>query len=591
MASPKGYLFERIEYDAGLMNTLAENLGKAEDAVQLLTIALFNTSNELEGRGKAITDLRATASEVSTALTPTTKRITRIKNLVLAYGTDTESHAGRANQQMADVVDAQKALTAAETDLADARDSLSAWQHSDAYKTWKSAGDEAPSRGTLTKDNSLRNAAEEAKTALALARSALDDAWAAWERSFESWDDAYARALAALAGVDDGYASPGDKTFLTSLADADTPAEVAAIWDRLDDKAKQAYAARYPDLIGNLEGVPYAYRIAANVVNLEAASRTDWGDPVDEQIQVLLGELRAGGMPVSLNLFDKAQGTAAMLYVNGVSYEPGSSKDPLAGVTNLTVLLGGMDTQVTHMDTWGETARQVNKSVGSGSATIVWFGYDTPDKLSVARMDQAVTGAESLTSFLRGLDHVAPANAVTTVVGHSYGSTTAFLAVGSAPDDLGVDRLIAIGSAGLTDRALGGGVVDYSGTEIYASTSPEDNWARKGRWAPESPFSWGTHAIDPGSLDGAVNFDSNGGYLPNTDGSEPSERRHDGEELLQTPGHGTHQEGDWFLDTEGYPGGYLDDRSESYANIIGIIKDGQSVTTPGGYGSDDWWLW
>lgn len=60
---------------------------------------------------------------------------------------------------------------------------------------------------------------------------------------------------------------------------------------------------------------------------------------------------------------------------------------------------------------------------------------------------------------------------------------------------------------------------------------------------------------------------------------------------LQTPGHGTHDEGDFPIGTTGHPGGYLQEGSASFANIVEIIESGEPLTTAGGYGSDDWWLW
>lgn len=597
-ASPQGYPFERIDYDVGEMNSLHGHLEDADLEVAAMQLVLRNVTDNLEGRGQALDRAKAIAGDVAAAFASPAARIRRIKGILLAYGQGAEEHGGRANQLMESVTEAQAAVATADADLADAQAELSTWQRSEEYAAWSSGEDVAtPARALHARDERYREAMETAQTGNAVAASDLEDAWTAWERAFESWDDAYARAVAALASVDENYVSAADAAALASLSDADSPAEVAAIWGSLTDAQKEHYLETYPGFIGNLEGVPYAYRIAANVKTLEETAAAAWGEPRDTELRVLLEELRRGGVPVSLNLFDKNQATAAILYARGFKYVEGSFADPLAGVTNINVLLGGMMTELNQLDDWGGTSADMNRAItndGGRGATIVWFGYDTPNLATVSSMDQAVTGAETLTPFLRGLDQAAPHEAVTTVVGHSYGSTTAFLAVGSADDNLGVDNLIAIGSAGLTDRALGDDPdarVDYTGTNIYASTSPEDFWARKGRWAPENPFTWGAHAIDPGSLDGAVSFDANGGYTPNIDGTAPTAQRHDGEPLLQTPGHGTHDEGDFPIGSTGHPGGYLQEGSESFANIVNIIETGESLTTPGGYGSDDWWLW
>ena len=599
-SSPRGYPFEVIAYDVGQMNTLHERLTKAKEAVEQMQLVLNNLTGHLEGSGAAIDRVRSSAGDVSAALKSPSDRIERLSGIVLRYGMAVEAHGGKANQLMADVTAAQTSLDTAHTEVVLAETELSTWTRSDDYRSWSAGEETATSSSTLlSRDDRFREAVTTAQGTRDRAAEDLADAWTAWEKEFEAWDDAYARAVASLARVDGGYVSTADAPSLAALADAHSPEEVAAIWDSMSEAERARIAASYPEFIGNLEGIPYEYRIAANVAVLEEASKTSWGEPRDGEIAKLLAELRKGGLPVSLNLFDKNQATAAMLYVDGFEYDPAQTVDPMDGVTNVTVLLGGMLTELSHVGDWGETASNVNKGVardGGRGATIVWFGYDTPNYGTVGSMDQAVTGAESFTTFLRGLEYEAPRDAVTTVIGHSYGSTTAFLAVGSADDNLGVDNLIAVGSAGLADRALGDDPharVDYSGTRIYASTSPEDNWARKGRWAPDgiNVTRWGTHAIDPGSIDNAVSFDSNGGYGPNLDGSQPTPDHHDGSPLLQTPGHGTHDEGDWSIGTTGHPGGYLQDGSESFANIIEIINTGDPLTTPGGYGSDDWWLW
>ena len=335
---------------------------------------------------------------MSAALESPSDRIERLSGIVLRYGTAVEAHGGRANQLMADVTAAQTSLDTAHTEVVLAETELSTWARSDDYRSW-SAGEETETSSStlLSRDDRFREAVTTAQGTRDRAAEDLADAWTAWEKEFEAWDDAYARAVASLARVDSGYISTADALSLAALADADSPEEVAAIWDAMTEAERARIAASYPEFIGNLEGIPYEYRIAANVAVLEEASKTSWGEPRDGEIAKLL----------------------------------------------------------------------------------------------------------------------------TTVIGHSYGSTTAFLAVGSADDNLGVDNLIAVGSAGLADRALGDDPharVDYSGTRIYASTSPEDNWARKGRWAPDgiNVTRWGTHAIDPGSIDNAVSFDSNGGFPVNS---------------------------------------------------------------------------
>ncbi|PKQ34435.1 MAG: hypothetical protein CVT61_11130 [Actinobacteria bacterium HGW-Actinobacteria-11] len=563
-ASPKGYPFERIDYDVGQLNSLHGHLEDAAAEVAAMQLVLRNVTDNLEGRGQALDQAKAMAGDVAAAFASPAARIRRIKDIVLAYGQSAEEHGARANQLMDSVTAAEAAVTMADADLADAQTELSTWQRSEEHEAWSSGEDVAtPARTLRARDEGYRDAMETAQTGRAGAASDLEEAWAAWERAFESWDDAYARAVAALASVGDDYVSAADAAALASLADADSPAEVAAIWDTLTDAQKEHYVEAYPGFIGNLEGVPYAYRIAANVKTLEEAAAVERGEPLDTTIDRLLAELRRGGVPVSLNLFDKNQVTAAILYVDGFTYVEGSFADPLTGVTNVNVLIGGMMSEAGQIRDWSQSARDLNEVTDGRSATIAWFGYDTPNFATVGSSEQARIGAELLTNALRGLDLVAPPGATTTVIAHSYGTTTAFLAVGSASDVLGVDNLISLGSAGLTNQALGGEPergLDFAGTNLFTTRGPND-------WVSLLGRTFSDHTIDPDSIEGVTTFQSDGGTLP------------DGTYLEDTPGHGTHSEANLPIGAVVNDGGYLQDGSESFANIANIINYGEPLTT------------
>ncbi|WP_338372025.1 alpha/beta hydrolase, partial [Enterococcus faecium] len=148
-------------------------------------------------------------------------------------------------------------------------------------------------------------------------------------------------------------------------------------------------------------------------------------------------------------------------------------------------------------------------------------------------MGSATEGAATLSTTLRGLDNEVSSSVTTSVIGHSYGSTTAFLAVGGSPDNLRVDNLIAVGSAGVPDGYhqtwTGDDPMDYSGTQIYASRAPGDLVARYGE---HSSFGHGTN---PEELPGAISFESDGGTVPKVGGGT--------EDGLGTPGHAAHDGG------------------------------------------------
>lgn len=563
--SPKGYPFERIEYDEGQMNSLHGHLEDAADEVSSMQLVLRNVTDNLEGRGQALEQAKVMAGDVAAAFESPAARIRRIKGILLAYGQGAEEHGGRANQLMESVTEAQTAVATADASLADAQGELSTWERSDDYDAWTSGQDvTTPPRTLHAHDERFREAVQTAQTGNVVAASDLEDAWAAWERAFESWDDAYARAVAALASVDENYMSAADAAALASLSDADSPAVVAAIWNSLTDAQKEHYLEAYPGFIGNLEGVPHEYRIAANVKTLEKTGESEWGEPLDTTIDRLLAEYRErDGLPIALNLWDKNQPTAAVLYVDDYFFDPENPTDPLNGVENLNVLIGGMMSEAGQIRDWSQSARDLNEVTNGRSATIAWFGYDTPNFATVGSSGQPRVGAELLTNALRGLDLAAPSGATTTVIAHSYGTTTAFLAVGSTSDDLGVDNLISLGSAGLTDRALGGHPdqgLDFSGTALFTTRGPND-------WVSLVGRTFSDHSIDPDSLEGVTTFQSDGGTLP------------DGTHVEDTPGHGTHSEANLPIGAVVNDGGYLQDGSESFANIANIINYGEPLTT------------
>jgi hypothetical protein len=79
---------------------------------------------------------------------------------------------------------------------------------------------------------------------------------------------------------------------------------------------------------------------------------------------------------------------------------------------------------------------------------VAWIGYETPDELSVGANDLAFAGAERLGDALDGFGAVRDAtgnDAHLGVLAHSYGSTTAMLALQEAH---GVDSFGVFGSAG-----------------------------------------------------------------------------------------------------------------------------------------------
>jgi hypothetical protein len=558
LTSPElGVLLERIDYDEGGMESLADALRSLADDGRDAAVVLRNVDGGLEGRGEAIRAVQTDAGDVAGRIAPTTLTFDRIATALRAYGEAVAQHGCVANDLIDDIEAAHAAVESAEDSLASAQ-----W-HSD------SLGDDAPAGELTIAGHGVLDAEDD----LALRRTQLSGLWRTWEAAYRRWDEAYDAAVAALTNIDEAYVPTRLRVSVTALASADSPAEVAAVWARLTDAERAQLLRDRPEFVGNLEGVPYPVRFEANRSAYEATiAAGPYGDPLDSQLTQLGMEMdRHKGALLMFHPFEQPQATGAVVY--GVERDAaGRIIDPFAGATNVNVLVGGMFSSLDDLRSWGESARNLNRfaeaygGAGTGSITIAWYGYDSPDLTGELFMGSAAEGAARLTQTLRGLDLEVSSSVTTSVIGHSYGSTTAFLAVGGSSIDLGVDRLIAVGSAGVPDGYhaswTGEDPMDYSGVDVFASRAPGDAIARFGEWS-----SFG-HGTDPESIDAATSFESDGGTAPSLGGTP--------EPVHGTPGHASHDGGNGWLGGWWEKGnGYLSRDSESFRNIANIVANGE----------------
>lgn len=243
------------------------------------------------------------------------------------------------------------------------------------------------------------------------------------------------------------------------------PAAIAALWATLTPSQRLALARTYPQLIGNLQGVPYSDRSIANRVQLNrdiaATQRQIQADPTDDDARSRLEGLNSIRAALGKN---EGEGEPGGRYL--ISYSladrPPQTDQPLAAVSygNLdtadyaTYLVPGMDTTAKGMGDLGAQAQAVRDSQramlgpDASVAVVGWLGYVTPNKISVFDNDHAEEGAKRLAAELDGYSAVQAAAGHEThlgVVAHSYGSTTAMLAL---QQNHGVDSLVVFGSAG-----------------------------------------------------------------------------------------------------------------------------------------------
>jgi len=276
-----------------------------------------------------------------------------------------------------------------------------------------------------------------------------------------------------------GSAPPGDVTGSASAVDDTGQAAsglAAALAPRLDARGTRAWwealtperrallVDAVPGVVGNLEGLPYADRAAANEEQLTAVlgatgarlgtdrERDDDGTRLAMLQQVLraLQDRSSGWADRSLVAFDPVlPGRAAV------------SVGDLDAADDVTVLVPGMLFTVTgQLVDWSETAGHVQQEEatwaqrldpgdgpGDVTAVVAWMGYRTPDLTNFSTLDLARTGAGQLEDALLGLEAARASDpARVTVVAHSYGSTTSTLALSSG--GVTVDSLVVLGSPG-----------------------------------------------------------------------------------------------------------------------------------------------
>ncbi|MFK3676816.1 alpha/beta hydrolase [Microbacterium sp. NPDC090218] len=557
LTSPnRGWTLEKIEYDSGQLEGIHADLGKLGDAGGDAQIVLRNIDGGLEGRGESITLVQRESGTLANRMNPTIATLGRIADVVRAYGEAVAVHAKAANDLIDDIETAHAANEAAVADLDTAQ----------SQQQRCTPDDDASTRATAEQD------VTDAESSLATTRSALEGLWESWEAAYSLWDEAYGAAIAGLVRSDGTTLSDSTLSAIDALANADSPAAVTEIWDGLTDAQRDALRLTHPGFIGNLEGVPYLDRFLANRAAYDKViAAGPYGEPLDTQFANLGAELNVfQGQLLMFNPFEQPQATAAVMYGVTIEDENGNPVDPLKGITNVNVLVGGMFSGLGDLEAWGESARDLNffangYNDGTRSATIAWYGYDSPNLLTEHTMGSATEGAATLSATLRGLDNEVSSSVTTSVIGHSYGSTTAFLAVGGSSDNLGVDNLIAVGSAGVPDGYhqswTGDDPMDYSGTQIYASRAPGDLIARYGEYS-----SFG-HGTDPEELPGAISFESNGGSVPKVGGGTEDGRG--------TPGHASHDGGNSIWGWWEKDNGYLARDSESFRNIAYIVANGE----------------
>ena len=296
-------------------------------------------------------------------------------------------------------------------------------------------------------------------------------------------------------GYDDGSEIPVGKD----------PKEVNKWWNSLSKDEQKRLLATWPDKLGNLNGIPIVDRSAANNtllqrdLNLPNQIAQDRGVTKDE---VLAHPENYGLTGPTMDRYQNALKVQDALDKDASSAIGSDGKTPpillmkydpeafggkgAAAIAigdpdhsaNTSVTVSGLTTSVnagTLSDGSGVNLyNEANKAdVNHSTAVVQWMGYDAPDDQAVAEPNMARNGAHLLASDVNALSvtHDPALSSHTTVIGHSYGSTTVSDA---AVFGMHADDVVLIGCPG-TDLAQNAGDFHLNpGGHLYVGSASTD---------------------------------------------------------------------------------------------------------------------
>lgn len=243
---------------------------------------------------------------------------------------------------------------------------------------------------------------------------------------------------------------------------------VATWWGGIPSSAQKKLAMSAPEVIGNLDGVPFVVRDRANrltlareVSQLETSIESGAGRAkliekrhhLDILRQVAKTLERHTGEPKRQLLTLDTSGEVRAAVVVGnlatadyVSYlVPGMFFTVQGQMYDWTVIAQNLHSQQSE---WLKTLAVANSALsGKTAATVAWIGYQTPGLLDIASLDRAESGANFLGHAIQGIRAArAGSQPFVSLVTHSYGSTAAMMEL--AKGGMTVDALAIIGSPG-----------------------------------------------------------------------------------------------------------------------------------------------
>jgi hypothetical protein len=290
----------------------------------------------------------------------------------------------------------------------------------------------------------------------------------------------------------------------TLAAHPPVASSVGTWWSAMPAAKRADLVSAAPGVIGNLEGVPYLVRDRANRTSLAQAEKS-----VRAQLRAGAGRAATAELNRRLHMLEQVHAAVAS---SGTSHElvgldPSGSgtavvvTGDVATADYVTYLVPGMFSSVdAQIDTWTTGSARIaadqqawlDRLAAPGAAkktvaVVTWFGYHAPDVSDVASLAPAREAETALAASVNGLrairgDH----QPFVSVIGHSYGSTAAMLAL--QDDAMSVDALVVVGSPG--SPATSASQLAVRGDNVWAGAAAADPVANTALVGP-SPSSKG----------------------------------------------------------------------------------------------------
>jgi hypothetical protein len=290
-------------------------------------------------------------------------------------------------------------------------------------------------------------------------------------------------SLLSVSGLDQ-YLSAHPDAVSGLLANPPATREVTSWWGTLDFHQRTALRTAAPQLVGNLDGVPFTARDLANrtvlgstMNELEATiSSGTAGRTVIENARQQLHMLQSISTALG-NDESQPRRTLMTLDVTGQGRAAIVLGD-LRTADYVSFLVPGMFFTIENqMGDWADAAARLYEeqlswlelfnaqgSADAGAsdvpvpqdktvATVAWIGYHTPNLTNVGGIENAWEGRDALAGAIQGLQSIRSGDEpYVTVIAHSYGSTAALMAL--TEYDFQVDALAMVGSPGSSAKSV-----------------------------------------------------------------------------------------------------------------------------------------